>query len=325
MIPYFWEKVNLASCTNFQAKIVEIASKRKIRRVATANAPPRAFVQNDEKNPAGLHQRDSIGFANGNCYHVGLFLTKKSVVPDETPNSHILPSCPVCVLISQSIILGKRTPPIIDKTGIFRHGKLTGFLVIPCMFCGSALQVVCCSYFQDITAFCVHIMPHIQKFFLTADSITSFLGGGIDGPAYPGYFFGLRFCTSVNSKLSSPIEKAICRSLLVTCRFAIENWLFFSRNSASSAIMPPLVALGFLCRGVNLQVVGAFLVPAWANFCATFALSGGRSYCVRSPASTALSQASKSFSSCGDRFNPLYLAIRSASVILLLIISPLFL
>ncbi len=89
--------------------------------------------------------------------------------------------------------------------------------------------------------------------------------------------------------------------------------------------MPPLVALGFLCRGVNLQAVGAFRVPAWANFCATFALSGGRSYCVRPPASTALSQASKSFSSCGDRFKPLYLAIRSASVILLLMVSPLFL
>lgn len=89
--------------------------------------------------------------------------------------------------------------------------------------------------------------------------------------------------------------------------------------------MPPLVALGFLCRGVNLQAVGAFRVPAWANFCATFALSVGRSYCVRSPASTALSQASKSFSSCGDRFKPLYLAIRSASVILLLMVSPLFL
>lgn len=279
-----------------------------------------------KKIPLVLHQRDSIGFANGNCYHVGLFLTEKPVVPDKSPNSHILPSCPVCVLISQSIILGKRTPPVINKTGIFRHGKLTGFLVISCMLCGSALQVVCSSYLQDITAFRVHIMPHIQKLFLTANSITSFLGRRDRRyPAYPGYFFGLRFCTSVNSKLSSPMEKAICRSLLVICRFAIENWLFFSRNSASSAIMPPLVALGFLCRGVNLQAVGAFRVPVWANFCATFALSGGRSYCVRSPASTALSQASKSFSSCGDRFNPLYLAIRSASVILLLIISPLFL
>lgn len=162
----------------FSDKIVEIASKRKIRRVATANAPPRAFVQNDEKIPLALCQRDSIGFANGNCYHVGLFLTEKSVVPDKSPNSHILPSCPVCVLISQSIILGKRTPPIIDKTGIFRHGKLTGFLVIPCMLCGSALQVVCCPYLQDITAFCVHIMPHIQKLFLTADSITSFWEAG---------------------------------------------------------------------------------------------------------------------------------------------------
>lgn len=131
-----------------------------------------------KKIPLALHQRDSIGFANGNCYHVGFFLTEKSVVPDETPNSHILPSCPVCVLISQSIILGKRTPPIIDKTGIFRHGKLTGFLVIPCMLCGSTLQVVCRSYFQDITAFCVHIMPHIQKLFLTADSITSFWEAG---------------------------------------------------------------------------------------------------------------------------------------------------
>lgn len=134
-----------------------------------------------KKIPLVLHQRDSIGFANGNCYHVGLFLTEKSIISDKPPNSHILPSCPVCVLISQSIILGKRTPPVINKTGIFRHGKLTGFLVISCMLCGSALQVVCSSYLQDITAFRVHIMPHIQKLFLTANSITSFLGGGIDG------------------------------------------------------------------------------------------------------------------------------------------------
>ena len=162
-------------------KILRYGPIGEIRAESPATGPPRAFVQNDEKIPLALCQRDSIGFANDNCYHIGLFLTEKSVVPDETPNSHILPSCPVCVLISQSIILGKRTPPIINKTGIFRHGKLPGFLVIPRMLCGSALQVVCCPYLQDITAFCVHIMPHIQKLFLTTDSITSFLGGGIDG------------------------------------------------------------------------------------------------------------------------------------------------
>lgn len=136
------------------------------------------FVQNDEKIPLALHQRDSISFANGNCYHVGLFLTEKPVISDKPSNSHILPSCPVCVLISQSIILRKRTPPVINKTGIFRHGKLTGFPVISCMLCGSALQVVCCPYLQDITAFCVHIMPHIQKLFFAANSITSFWEAG---------------------------------------------------------------------------------------------------------------------------------------------------
>ena len=100
---------------------------------------PEGFVQNDEKIPLALHQRDSIGFANGNCYHVGLFLTEKPVVSDKSSNSHILPSCPVLVLISQSVIRGKRAPRVKDKTGIFRHGKFTGFLVISCMFCGSAL------------------------------------------------------------------------------------------------------------------------------------------------------------------------------------------
>ena len=57
----------------------------------------------------------------------------------------------------------------------------------------------------------------------------------------------------------------------------------------SSAIMPPLVALGLRSRLVNLYAVGAFRVPAWAYFCAAFSLSGGRSYSVFSPASTALS------------------------------------
>lgn len=162
----------------FPIKLLKLLVNEKFGALQPQTRRQEGFVQNDEKIPLALHQRDCIGFANGNCYHVGLFLTEKPVVPDKSPNSHILPSCPVCVLISQSIILGKRTPPVINKTGIFRHGKLTGFLVISCMLCGSALQVVCSSYLQDITAFRVHIMPYIQKLFFTANSITSFWEAG---------------------------------------------------------------------------------------------------------------------------------------------------
>src|SRR5699024_11257219 len=70
----------------------------------------------------------------------------------------------------------------------------------------------------------IYIMPHIQKLFFALNAITFFLVGPDRGfRPLSGYFFGLRFCTSVNSKLSSPIVKAICLSLLVICRLSIER------------------------------------------------------------------------------------------------------
>lgn len=128
----------------------------------------KSFVQNDEKRPpfwAASLQLDGIGFLN--CYRdfVGLVFAIKSIVSDKPANFHILPSGSVAVLISQSVILGKGKPPVIDKFGIFRHGKFSGFLIIAGMFCGSPCKVIRCSNFQDITVFGVHIMPNIEKFF----------------------------------------------------------------------------------------------------------------------------------------------------------------
>lgn len=140
-------------------------------------------------------------------------------------------------------------------------------------------------------------------------------------PTLSIYFLGLRFCTSVNSKVSSPTMNEICRSLFVIARLETLKLLPFSMKSASSAINPPLVAFGLRSRLLNLYTVGALRVPAWANFWAAFSLSGGKSYSVFSPASTALSYARMSCASASSGNTALIRSRRSASVIRCAIIT----
>lgn len=113
----------------------------------------------------------------------------------------------------------------------------------------------------------------------------------------------------------------ICRSLFVIARLVTLKLLPFSMKSASSAINPPLVAFGLRSRLLNLYTVGALRVPAWANFWAAFSLSGGKSYSVFSPASTALSYARISCASASSGNTALMRSRRSASVIRCAIIT----
>lgn len=167
-----------------------------------------------------------ICLANNHRNHGRGSVAQETVISDKTTNSHILPQSPVYILVSQGIILGKFDMPIIDKGTIFRHGVIWRPFIIPCMLGGPSFEVVCCANLENIASLYVYIMPDVQKLLfpcLCANYGIPLFWQGWGRPALPRYFFGLRFCTSVNSKLSPPIKNAIWRSLFVMARSTIEN------------------------------------------------------------------------------------------------------
>ena len=167
-----------------------------------------------------------ICLANNHRNHGRGSVAQETVISDKTTNSHILPQSPVYILVSQGIILGKFDMPIIDKGTIFRHGVIWRPLIISRMLCGSAFKVICRTNLENIAPLFVDIMSDIQELFspcLQTNYNLPLFWQGRGRPTLPRYFFGLRFCTSVSSKLSPPIENAICLSLLVIDKSAIEN------------------------------------------------------------------------------------------------------
>lgn len=228
MIPHFWEKVKLSSCTNFQFKIVENDNRRKTRTAAHASGPPKILHKKNLpiRGDFSLVENYWICLANNHRNHGRGSVAQETVISDKTTNSHILPQSPVYILVSEGIILGKFDMPIIDKATIFRHGVIWRPLIISRMFRGSALKIICRTNLENIAPLFVDVMSDIQEFFsscLQTNYNLPLFWQGRGRPTLPRYFFGLRFCTSVNSKLSPPIENAICLSLLVIDKSAIEN------------------------------------------------------------------------------------------------------
>lgn len=207
----------------------------------------------------------SVGFADSDFYHVRLDRAEKPVISDIFTDTLFLPRLPVLVLKTQGVILGKAKGPIVLKSAIRRHGILSCPAIVPRMLGGSTLQVIRRPDFQNEPAFSVDVVPNIEKLFFTpwrtVHVLTFTRWAGVRTPQpSPGYL-GLRFWTRVSSKLSPPTLNAIWRSLFVTWTLSIENSLCFSKNSASSAIRPPFVALGLRCRWENWKTVGFLRVP----------------------------------------------------------------
>lgn len=115
----------------------------KIRVAATAGDPARGLcaICTKKRRPywGVLLQGNCVGFTDGDLYRFGFSLAVKSIVADKSTDAQFLPCLAVSVLKSQGVILGKREEPVILKSAILWHGKLTGFLIIAGMLGGSAV------------------------------------------------------------------------------------------------------------------------------------------------------------------------------------------
>lgn len=163
MIPHFWEKVKLSSCTDFQFKIVENDNRRKNRTAAHASGPPKILRKKIShiRGDFSLIENYRVCLANNHRNHGRGSVAQETVISDKTTNSHILPQSPVYILISEGIILGKFDMPIIDKGTIFRHGVIWSPLIISRMFYGSALKIICRANLENIAPLFVDIMSDI--------------------------------------------------------------------------------------------------------------------------------------------------------------------
>ena len=171
-------------------------------------------------------ERDFVGFAYRHFDGFRFLFAIKSVISDKLAYTLVLPLLAGLILISQGVILGKRKRKVIDELTARRHGVVGAFLIVAVMFLAAAVKVVCRAYLENIAFLYVYIMPDVQKLLfpcLCANYGIPLFWQGWGRPALPRYFFGLRFCTSVNSKLSPPIKNAIWRSLFVMARSTIEN------------------------------------------------------------------------------------------------------
>lgn len=121
------------------------------------------FVNIHKKSPS--IEGDNISFSDGDFYFIGLNGASKAVIPHELAYTLIFPSFSCFVLISQSVILGEGERKIILKTTIGGHGIVRGLLIVAGMFSLSPCKVVGRSYFKDINAVRISIMPYIQKLF----------------------------------------------------------------------------------------------------------------------------------------------------------------
>lgn len=110
---------------------------------------------------SGSIEPDFVGFAYRHFDGFGLLFAIKSVISDKLAYALVLPPLAGLVLISQSVILGKRERKIIDELAVRRHGVVRAFLIIAVVFLAAAVKVICSAYLENKIAVPVDIMTDI--------------------------------------------------------------------------------------------------------------------------------------------------------------------
>ena len=108
-----------------------------------------------------LIKPDFISFTYRHFDDFGLLFATKSIISDKFAYALILPPLASLILISQSVILGKRKRKVIDKLTARRHGVVGAFLIVAVMLFAAALKVVCSAYLENKIAVLVDIVTDI--------------------------------------------------------------------------------------------------------------------------------------------------------------------
>ena len=106
-------------------------------------------------------ERDFVGFTYRHFDDFGFLFAIKSVISDKLAYALVLPSLAGLILISQSVILGKRKRKVIDELTARRHGVVWAFLVVAVMLFAAAVEIICSAYFKNEIAVPVDIMADI--------------------------------------------------------------------------------------------------------------------------------------------------------------------
>lgn len=110
---------------------------------------------------SGSIEPDFVGFAYRHLDGFGLLFAIKSVISDKLAYTLVLPSLAGLVLISQSVIFGKRERKVIDELAARRHGVVGAFLIVAVVFLAAAVKVICSAYLENEIAVPVDIMTDI--------------------------------------------------------------------------------------------------------------------------------------------------------------------
>lgn len=106
-------------------------------------------------------ERDFVGFAYRHFDGFWFLFAIKSVISDKLAYALVLPSLAGLILISQSVILGKRKRKVIDELTARRHGVVGTFLIVAIMLFAAALKVICSAYLENEITIPVDIMTDI--------------------------------------------------------------------------------------------------------------------------------------------------------------------
>lgn len=106
-------------------------------------------------------ERDFVSFAYRHFDGFRPVFAIKSVISDKLAYALVLPSLAGLILISQSVILGKRKRKVIDELTARRHGVVGAFLIVAVMFFAATVKVICSAYFKNEIAVPVDIMTDV--------------------------------------------------------------------------------------------------------------------------------------------------------------------
>ena len=108
-----------------------------------------------------LIKPDFISFAYRHFDGFGFLFAIKSVISDKLAYALILPPLASLILISQSVVLGKRKRKVIDEFTARRHGIIRTFFIVTVMFFLAAVKVVCSTYFENKIIIFINIVANI--------------------------------------------------------------------------------------------------------------------------------------------------------------------
>lgn len=142
---------------------------------------------------------DGVSLSNSYCYLCGFGFAEKAVISNKLADFLFLPLSSRFILITECVIFGKRMMPVINKSFTLWHRICFCSLIVSCVFCLPAFEVICRSDFQHKLSVCIYVVPDIKVFFI----VHFFLSWGDFSP----HFVMFSVCASAQVSIQSYLHR----------------------------------------------------------------------------------------------------------------------